>query len=487
MRFLSKIKIMRLVWAVIPLVLMLALIGIIGVQDADATEPTEQNLIHWSLSNLPKLGETTIVTVTSEFPMQDDRTDFINVIISDGFEFVGISNDQIKISSFGWGEDFNYIEKLVTSTPDQNQTFTVELKAIKEGEHFITVGIIDYEQGSQLELVVGTNETLTLADHKIKYSENSEKRTQEILNLENLYENTTYDFSIKYPESWTATEYPNHAIYRGQKILEIISEEYSNQIPQISIVKSDLNGYDIIKNSKMGCANMISIPDGGGCGFSGSLSQNILVNDKPVTIHQSTSSRSGGEEGDTHKSINRQVIIDLKTENSTWIINGKYYFGDYNDNNGKIDSFTSLQNIINSFKINNYKYDWYSEIVQESTTTSYEIQSPKKQLESGVTPENVICREGLELIFKSSDNSPTCVKSSTAEKLIQRGWTLNPLFIEKCNTIGGTWNYEFNNCDAIFNPDKTITCEELGGTTSCMSREQHQTIYDRCTLVCEFK
>jgi len=48
--------------------------------------------------------------------------------------------------------------------------------------------------------------------------------------------------------------------------------------------------------------------------------------------------------------------------------------------------------------------------------------SPKKQLESGVTPENVICREGLQLIFKQN-NSPSCVTPSTAEKLIQRGWT----------------------------------------------------------------
>jgi len=51
--------------------------------------------------------------------------------------------------------------------------------------------------------------------------------------------------------------------------------------------------------------------------------------------------------------------------------------------------------------------------------------SPKKQLESGVIPENVICREGLELIFKSSNNSPACVKPATAEKLIQRGWTIS--------------------------------------------------------------
>ena len=47
---------------------------------------------------------------------------------------------------------------------------------------------------------------------------------------------------------------------------------------------------------------------------------------------------------------------------------------------------------------------------------------PHKQVSSGTNPQDVICSEGLELIFKSTDNSPACVKSSTAEKLIQRGW-----------------------------------------------------------------
>ncbi len=49
--------------------------------------------------------------------------------------------------------------------------------------------------------------------------------------------------------------------------------------------------------------------------------------------------------------------------------------------------------------------------------------SPKKQFESGINLENIICKEGLELIFKQN-NSPACVKPSTAEKLIERGWIL---------------------------------------------------------------
>ena len=48
--------------------------------------------------------------------------------------------------------------------------------------------------------------------------------------------------------------------------------------------------------------------------------------------------------------------------------------------------------------------------------------SPLKQISSGVDPKSVICREGFELVLKAVNNSPACVKPTTAEKLVQRGW-----------------------------------------------------------------
>lgn len=50
------------------------------------------------------------------------------------------------------------------------------------------------------------------------------------------------------------------------------------------------------------------------------------------------------------------------------------------------------------------------------------IPSPKKQIKIGIDPKNVTCNDGLELIFKSTDGSPACVKPRTAQKLIERGW-----------------------------------------------------------------
>ncbi len=51
-----------------------------------------------------------------------------------------------------------------------------------------------------------------------------------------------------------------------------------------------------------------------------------------------------------------------------------------------------------------------------------DVKSPIIQVKQGIAPSDVTCNDGLELVFKVSDNSPACVKPNTAVKLIQRGW-----------------------------------------------------------------
>jgi len=51
-----------------------------------------------------------------------------------------------------------------------------------------------------------------------------------------------------------------------------------------------------------------------------------------------------------------------------------------------------------------------------------DIPPPLKQVAQGIPPNEIICKEGLKLVFKSSDNSPACVKPGTLNKLIERGW-----------------------------------------------------------------
>ena len=85
-------------------------------------------------------------------------------------------------------------------------------------------------------------------------------------------------------------------------------------------------------------------------------------------------------------------------------------FGDYSfvENTGY---YFKLLNYGNSMLLSQF-YNEYNEFVPP----------PQQQLKNGFLPQQVICKEGLELIFKSTDGSPACVKPTTAEKLIERGW-----------------------------------------------------------------
>ena len=52
---------------------------------------------------------------------------------------------------------------------------------------------------------------------------------------------------------------------------------------------------------------------------------------------------------------------------------------------------------------------------------------PLKQIQDGTDPSDVTCTEGLELVMKFSNGLPACVKPSSVEKLIERGWAVHIL------------------------------------------------------------
>ncbi len=63
----------------------------------------------------------------------------------------------------------------------------------------------------------------------------------------------------------------------------------------------------------------------------------------------------------------------------------------------------------------------YSEPLKISVKSNV-IQTPLKQFESGTSLGEIQCREGLELLLKTSNNHPICVKPETKTKLVERGW-----------------------------------------------------------------
>ncbi len=82
---------------------------------------------------------------------------------------------------------------------------------------------------------------------------------------------------------------------------------------------------------------------------------------------------------------------------------------------------------------------------------------PRQQIADGVSAENVICKIGLQLIFKSKDNSPACVKPETKEKLVERGWGSMSI-----QTIQKTWvQKKVTQCDDPWdNPSSKVYADE---------------------------
>ena len=84
------------------------------------------------------------------------------------------------------------------------------------------------------------------------------------------------------------------------------------------------------------------------------------------------------------------------------------------------------------------------------TGTSYaqiseQIPSPKKQLDNGVAPHDVVCRDDLILVDRGMNNI-ACVKKTTAQKM---NWgIINNTLVEKSNIVKN------NETDVVF---ETIT------------------------------
>lgn len=66
---------------------------------------------------------------------------------------------------------------------------------------------------------------------------------------------------------------------------------------------------------------------------------------------------------------------------------------------------------------------------------------PLEQFKSGIAVKDVTCKEGLQLVIKTEDGSPACVKPDTVSILYLRGWSIGPvhgdiIFVIKPNTSG---------------------------------------------------
>ena len=59
---------------------------------------------------------------------------------------------------------------------------------------------------------------------------------------------------------------------------------------------------------------------------------------------------------------------------------------------------------------------------EKSIIADTSLMTPRAQMLAGLSANQVMCKEGFNLVIKSADGSPACVKASTVYKLIERSW-----------------------------------------------------------------
>jgi len=65
-------------------------------------------------------------------------------------------------------------------------------------------------------------------------------------------------------------------------------------------------------------------------------------------------------------------------------------------------------------------------ITPVTQTIEEDLLSPLKQFNLGIAPLDVKCRAGFELLLKSTTGTPACVTTSSAVKLVSKGWGVTP-------------------------------------------------------------
>ena len=73
--------------------------------------------------------------------------------------------------------------------------------------------------------------------------------------------------------------------------------------------------------------------------------------------------------------------------------------------------------------------------------------SPRQQMTHATAPENVICKDGLELVIRFSDGAAGCVKELTSLKLAERGWGFPYRLIESSEITKPEFRINFEKCN----------------------------------------
>ena len=157
--------------------------------------------------------------------------------------------------------------------------------------------------------------------------------------------------------------------------------------------------------------------------------------------------------------------IDVTVPNDVWFISGldcqpvrPFLLIDGEETDFEISYTETTSNYTFSIPAGSEQIEFAYTFLLDQSPTVYEMgkecwtvekikfMPPLKQVKNDVSSFDIVCKKTFELIFKSSDNFPACVKPSTAEKLIERGWLAKPSFWIEYQIVqhGNEWDYKIS-------------------------------------------
>lgn len=162
-------------------------------------------------------------------------------------------------------------------------------------------------------------------------------------------------------------------------------------------------------------------------------------------------------------------IIDSKNNDVD-----KPYFvtGEKNTGISKVDTTETSDVYVRTLEINFTKDTSEIEIVGNMLVVKYPVakvpfvMSPLQQLRSGILVQDVKCPSNFQLVFKSKDDSPACVKPENVSMLVKRGWAKQELnhvvHVEPKVTLN---DYSYNGIDKENNMTVSINNQAYYQTT----------------------
>lgn len=98
-------------------------------------------------------------------------------------------------------------------------------------------------------------------------------------------------------------------------------------------------------------------------------------------------------------------------------------------------------------------------VIPVSQVSAEDVPRPRQQISQGVSPDDVICKEGFVLVWRN-DGMPACVRADSVLKLIRSGWmpgyTIDKISIlkeTKNEVFENRYSFQFEFCSEIYNED----------------------------------